>query len=341
LIYTAEEQALFEERSAKAPSIQSNIVKLVQAGVIEFDTSNYYAGGLGTGGQSNIVIDSADAMKLFNTNFNRFIGQYTDQDWLEYLERTDGVPYEYYSLSKSFKMTVAPRFQITFRIWQPIPVGVNYNAEMGKAAFAANSNYDPDLQWDENSFVLVSEGIGFDGRENTSQDADKYAGEFGDLRTSPIHWQQYKAGGNLKGSYGDQGYERTLGAEWTLDEGDYIEYIHEEKRFIVVASGEVVTDNIAPNAGTFPIQIGTISAANYQKTEEQEDIQGLLDDPITEDIDETKDATSDTAFSDRVAEVKRLLEEERNGRYRNGSQTIGSAFLAGLAYMALTFIRRG
>ena len=332
---TPEQEEAYAVRAELAPTIQSNIVALVEAGVIDFDTSKYYAGGLGTGRQSNIVIDTADATKLWNTKFNRLFGIYEDADWLEYLERTDGVPYEYYTLSKSFKMTVAPRFQVQFRIWQPLPAGVNYNGEIAKSAIAANPNIDFDEQFKENTFVLVAEGTGFDGRENTYDEAEKYTGYFGNLRTSPQQWQQYPVGGDLKGSYGDRGYERTVGADWVLDEGDYIEYNHEERRFTIVASGEIVTDNIAPNIENWPIQIGTISAANYDKTDEQIYEQGLLDDPLTPE-DETKEPQNDSAFSDRVARIKRELKF----RNRGGRRMLGGLALLGIAIGLLYFFTK-
>lgn len=325
---TPEQEEAFSVRAGLAPTIQSNIVALVAAGVIDFDTSKYYAGGLGTSGQSNIVIDSADAMKLFNTQFNRLGAIYEDEDWYNYLDRTDGIPYEYYSLSKSFKMTVAPRFQIQFRIWQPL--AISPNPQIYGVTLQELEN-----QFDEESFVLVSEGRNFNGSENTWADAEKYTGLFGDIRTEPIHWQQYKVGGNTVGAYGDSGYERTIGADWLLDEGDYIEYNHEEKRFTVVVSGEIVTDNIAPNAGSFPIQIGTISAANYEKTDEQIYEQGLVDDPITPQ-DETKEPQNDSVFSERVARIKRELKF----RNRGGRRMLGGLALLGIAIGLLYFFTK-
>ncbi len=313
-LLTTEQQVLFEQRAAKAPKIQSNIVKLVEAGVIEFDTSKYYAGGLGTGSQSNIVIDNADAMKMFPEKA-RPLAMNTNEKFAGYLLRTDGLPFQFYSLSKSFKMTVAPRFQVEFIIWQPIDTDT--------------SNQD---LFSNNTFVLGTQGTGWNGAENDYNDfLEKYGAMFGETFLNPSMWMNFKEGGS---------YKRTIGTMWTLDEGDSIEYDHERKRFTVIASGEVVIDNKTNVPTLYPIEIGTISAANTQKTDEQIETQGLLDDPLTPE-DETIEGSSDTAFSDRVAEIKRLLEAERNGRYRNGSQTIGSAFLAGLAYMALTFIRRG
>jgi len=124
----------------------------------------------------------------------------------------------------------------------------------------------------------------------------------------------------------------------SLVEGDSIEW--DGSYFTVKHYEQIIfKDNYCTSLNT----ITSIGAYSLGQTEEQAQQQGRLDDPLTLDVDETINLSGDddpTTF--RPTDFnKRRLEAIRKARYRNGSQTIGSAFLAGLAYMALTFIRRG
>jgi len=123
----------------------------------------------------------------------------------------------------------------------------------------------------------------------------------------------------------------------SLVEGDSIEW--DGSNFTVQHYGQIIfKDNYCTSLN----HIIPIFATSLGQTEEQALEQGRLDDPLT-DEDEGLDLSGDddpTTFRP-VDFNKRRLEAIRRSRYRNGSQTIGSAFLAGLAYMALTFIRRG
>ena len=125
--------------------------------------------------------------------------------------------------------------------------------------------------------------------------------------------------------------------ELSLVEGDSIEW--DGSNFTVQHYGQIIfKDNYCTSLN----HIIPIFATSLGQTEEQASEQGRLDDPLT-DEDEGLDLSGDddpTTFRP-VDFNKRRLEAIRRARYRNGSQTIGSAFLAGLAYMALTFIRRG
>ena len=125
--------------------------------------------------------------------------------------------------------------------------------------------------------------------------------------------------------------------ELSLVEGDSIEW--DGSNFTVQHYGQIIFKD---NYCTGENKIIPIFATSLGQTEEQASEQGRLDDPLT-DEDEGIDLSGDddpTTFRP-VDFNKRRLEGIRKARYRNGSQTIGSAFLAGLAYMALTFIRRG
>ena len=125
--------------------------------------------------------------------------------------------------------------------------------------------------------------------------------------------------------------------ELSLVEGDSIEW--DGSNFTVQHYGQIIfKDNYCTSLN----HIIPIFATSLGQTEEQAAQQGRLDDPLTVE-DEGLDLSGDddpTTFRP-VDFNKRRLEAIRKSRYRNGSQTIGSAFLAGLAYMALTFIRRG
>lgn len=125
--------------------------------------------------------------------------------------------------------------------------------------------------------------------------------------------------------------------ELSLVEGDSIEW--DGSNFTVQHYGQIIfKDNYCTSLN----HIIPIFATSLGQTEEQALEQGRLDDPLTKE-DEGLDLSGDddpTTFRP-VDFNKRRLEVIRRARYRNGSQTIGSAFLAGLAYMALTFIRRG
>jgi len=139
---------------------------------------------------------------------------------------------------------------------------------------------------------------------------------------------------NFQGSYWIG--ENTLSL--SLVEGDSIEW--DGSYFTVKHYEQIIfKDNYCTSLNT----ITSIGAYSLGQTEEQAQQQGRLDDPLTLDVDETINLSGDddpTTF--RPTDFnKRRLEAIRKARYRNGSQTIGSAFLAGLAYMALTFIRRG
>lgn len=308
-----EQLTAYEERALLAPDIQSNIVALVEAGVIEFDTSRYYLGGLGTGSQSNIVIDEDNALEMF-PRLARPLAMATDQQFTEYLQKTDGIPYQFYSLSKSFKMTVAPRFQVEFVIWQPIDADV------------VDDDADDNL-FGQNTFVGGGQGTGYDGTENNYNDfVEKYSGIFGKTAIRPLFWMNFNDGNS---------YQRTIGTTFTLDEGDSIEYNHEDKRFSIIASGEMVVDNSTDVPTFFPVQIGTFSASNTQKTQEQIETQGLLDDPLTPE-DETVEPSSDTAFSDRVASIKRELKF----RNRGGRRMLGGLALLGITIGLLYFFTK-
>ena len=123
--------------------------------------------------------------------------------------------------------------------------------------------------------------------------------------------------------------------ELSLVEGDSIEW--DGSNFTVQHYGQIIfKDNYCTSLN----HIIPIFATSLGQTEEAQD-QGRLDDPLTEE-DEGIDFTPEDVTTFRPVDFnKRRLEVIRRSRYRNGSQTIGSAFLAGLAYMALTFIRRG
>ena len=125
--------------------------------------------------------------------------------------------------------------------------------------------------------------------------------------------------------------------ELSLVEGDSIEW--DGSNFTVQHYGQIIfKDNYCTSLN----HIIPIFASSLGQTEEQAQEQGRLDDPLTPE-DEGIDLSGDddpTTFRP-VDFNKRRLEAIRRARYRNGSQTIGSAFLAGLAYIALTFIRRG
>ena len=121
-----------------------------------------------------------------------------------------------------------------------------------------------------------------------------------------------------------------------LVEGDSIEW--DGSNFTVQHYGQIIfKDNYCSGEN----KIIPIFATSLGQTEEQAQEQGRLDDPLT-DEDEGIDFTPEDDTTFRPVDFnKKRLEGIRRARYRNGSQTIGSAFLAGLAYMALTFIRRG
>lgn len=125
--------------------------------------------------------------------------------------------------------------------------------------------------------------------------------------------------------------------ELSLVEGDSIEW--DGSNFTVQHYGQIIfKDNYCTSLN----HIIPIFASSLGQTEEQAQEQGRLDDPLTPE-DEGIDLSGDddpTTFRP-VDFNKRRLEAIRRARYRNGSQTIGSAFLAGLAYIAFTFIRRG
>lgn len=121
-----------------------------------------------------------------------------------------------------------------------------------------------------------------------------------------------------------------------LVEGDSIEW--DGSYFTVQHYGQIIFKD---NYCTPVNNIIPTYATSLEQTEEQAQDQGRLDDPLT-DEDEGIDFTPEDDTTFRPVDFnKRRLEVIRRARYRNGSQTIGSAFLAGLAYMALTFIRRG
>jgi len=123
----------------------------------------------------------------------------------------------------------------------------------------------------------------------------------------------------------------------SLVEGDSIEW--DGNYFIVQHYGQIIfKDNYCTSLNT----ITSIGAYSLGQTEEQAQEQGRLDDPLTDEDEGLDLSGDDDPNTFRPADFnKRRLEVIRKARYRNGSQTIGSAFLAGLAYMALTFIRRG
>ncbi len=123
----------------------------------------------------------------------------------------------------------------------------------------------------------------------------------------------------------------------SLVEGDSIEW--DGSNFTVQHYGQIIfKDNFCSSS----THIIPIYASSLGQTEEQAQEQGRLDDPLTNEDEGLNLSGDDDPTTFRPVDFnKRRLEAIRRSRYRNGSQTIGSAFLAGLAYMALTFIRRG
>ena len=109
------------------------------------------------------------------------------------------------------------------------------------------------------------------------------------------------------------GEEQVIGLNVALIEGDYIEYNAENNTWTVVASNEMV---VANQTVTFPngINVASISASYSVPTQEQIDSGGLLDDPLTPDIDETVLPSSTTPYSDRLARIKRELRFKNRGR---------------------------
>ncbi len=122
-----------------------------------------------------------------------------------------------------------------------------------------------------------------------------------------------------------------------LVEGDSIEW--DGSNLTVQHYGQIVfKDNYCTSLN----HIIPTYATSLGQTEEQALEQGRLDDPLTPEDEGLDLSDDDDPNTFRPPDFnKRRLEVIRRARYRNGSQTIGSAFLAGLAYMALTFIRRG
>jgi len=109
------------------------------------------------------------------------------------------------------------------------------------------------------------------------------------------------------------GQDQVLGLNVALIEGDYIEYNAENGTWVVVASNEMV---VANQGVSFPngINVASISASYSVPTQEQIDSGGLLDDPLTPDVDETVLPSSSTPYSDRLARIKRELRFKNRGR---------------------------
>lgn len=109
------------------------------------------------------------------------------------------------------------------------------------------------------------------------------------------------------------GENQVIGLNVVLIEGDYIEYNAENGTWVVVASNEMVVSN---QGVTFPngINVASISASYSVPTQEQIDSGGLLDDPLTPDVDETVLPSSTTPYSDRLTRIKRELRFKNRGR---------------------------
>ena len=106
---------------------------------------------------------------------------------------------------------------------------------------------------------------------------------------------------------------RYYGLDLVLNEGDFVEFDAETGRFTVMASKEIVVDNVGDRLAIDGIEVATIAASYYEPSEEQIETEGLLDDPLTEE-DEYVAPSSTTPYSDRIAKIKRELMFKNKGR---------------------------
>jgi len=120
-------------------------------------------------------------------------------------------------------------------------------------------------------------------------------------------------------------------------EGDYIQW--DGTYFDVYHYGALIYRSTEISSSNYIIPLG---ASNLEQTEEQAQEQGRMDDPLTPDIDETVDLDPESeGFRPKDYNKNRLLEIRRALAYKNGNQSIGSLFLALLAYGAFMIIRGG
>ena len=132
------------------------------------------------------------------------------------------------------------------------------------------------------------------------------------------------------------GQNQVLGLNLTLNEGDFMEYDSERQSWTVVASGETVITNTGVDFTKSGINVASISAAYYIPSQEQVETEGLLDDPLTPDIDEYVAPSSDTPYSDRIAKIKRELRFKNRG----GRKMIGGILLLGIGIGLLYFFTK-
>jgi hypothetical protein len=161
---------------------------------------------------------------------------------------------------------------------------------------------------------------------------------------SQAHTDRYPTDFNYY-SQSDGGFNKWRGSsDWGfgwLDigmvEGDYIQW--DGTYFDVYHYGDLVYRSTEISSNNYIIPLG---ASNLEQTEAQAQEQGRMDDPLTPDIDETVDLDPDSeGFRPKDYNKNRLLEIRRALAYKNGNQSIGSLFLALLAYGAFMIIRGG
>ena len=142
--------------------------------------------------------------------------------------------------------------------------------------------------------------------------------------------------GQLIQAYILTGQNQVLGLNLTLNEGDFMEYDSDSQTWTVVASGETVVLNTGVDFTKSGINVASISAAYYLPSQEQIETEGLLDDPLTPEIDEYVPPSSDTPYSDRIAKIKRELRFKNRG----GRKMIGGILLLGIGIGLLYFFTK-